>query len=102
MRALSASVAGITDRARKGHGSLCPKFARGGFDEVSDFPMAGVVAKRDGLAIGCAQSALGAEDEELRAGGERCLPAHSDILRKSKQVAARGGGEHLRGQREGS
>jgi hypothetical protein len=84
MRALRAPVARIADRAGKRHRALLAKFPRGRFHELPDFPVTRVIPERDRLSVGRAQSALGAEDEELRARRKRRLPAHAHILREAE------------------
>ncbi len=89
--ALAAAVAGIGAVGGEGHGALRFQFARGGFHEQADFPVAGVIAESDGRAVGGADAAVGAEDEELFA--VRAPPDPSPYRRSgsSRRGRPRGG-----------
>ena len=62
--------------------------------------MAGVEAERDGGAVGGAQAAVGAEDEDF--GAEECVrfPAHAGVLGQAEEIAGGRGEEHLGGDGE--
>ena len=49
--------------------------------------MAGVIAERDGRAVGRADAAVRAEDQEFLAAELRRIPAHAGVLRPAEQVA---------------
>ena len=63
--ALRAAVARVGAGGGEWDGAERFQLARGGLDEQADFPMAGVIAQRDGGAIRRAEAALRGEDEEL-------------------------------------
>ena len=69
--ALRAAVAGVGAVGGEGDGAERLQFLGGGVHEQPDLPVAGVVAERDGRAIGGADAAVGAEDQEFLA-AERC------------------------------
>ena len=56
-------------------------------NEQSDFPMTGVITKSDGLAVGRAQPALRAQNQELFAPHLGGIPTHAGILRQAEQIA---------------
>src|ERR1017187_10182947 len=66
--------------------------------EQADFPVAGVITERDRGAIGRADAAVGAEDEELGSAERGGVPAHSSILAPAEQVAGGPLEKHLRGE----
>ena len=59
----------------------------GGVHQQADFPVAGVIAERDRGAIGGADAAVGAEDEELLAAERGGIPAHAGVLGPAEEVA---------------
>ncbi len=89
VRALRAAVARIGDEAgKRDHVRRAQRLGRGAHEQP-DFPVAGVIAEGEGSAVGLANAALRAEDEDfglLERGG---LPAHADVLRPAEDVAAR-------------
>jgi len=48
-----------------------------------------VVPERDRAPVGCADAALRAEDQELRAAQPPRLPAHAGVLGEAEEIAAR-------------
>ena len=98
--ALGAAVARIGAGAGKGRGVEGFELARGFSDEQADFPVAGVEAEGDGLAVLGAQAAVGAEDEEFGIEEAVGLPAHTGVLREAEEIAGGLGEEHLRGERQ--
>src|SRR5689334_15243325 len=71
-----------------------------GLHEQADFPVAGVIAQRDGRAVVSAEPAGGAEQEELAAIQFIGPPAHADVLAPAEQVAARSVPQKLLGERQ--
>ena len=65
--ALRAPIAGIGAGAGKGHGVQRLQFVSGLGNEQSHFPMTGVKAESDRLAVLSAQTTMRAKDKELRA-----------------------------------
>ena len=51
--------------------------------------MAGVITQRNGFAVGCAQSALRAENEKLFAEHRGGRPAHAGVLRPAEEITTR-------------
>ncbi len=49
--------------------------------------MAGVIAQRDGRAVGGANAAVGAQDQEFFAAQHSRVPAHAGVLRPAEQIA---------------
>jgi len=76
------------------------QFLGGGFHLQDHLPVAAVVAEGDGAAIGGAEAAGGAEDEELLAAQVGRVPAHADILAPAEEVAAGSVAEHVVGERQ--
>ena len=74
----------------------------GGSYLEADFPVTGVVAKGDRLAIVIAKSTEGGEDEIFILVYRAWFPAHPDILREAKQVTARPVQKHVLGEGEGA
>jgi hypothetical protein len=74
----------------------------GGSYLEADFPVSGVIAKGDGLAIVIAQATEGGEDEVFILVYRAWFPAHPDILREAKQVTARPVEQHVLGEGEGA
>ena len=64
------------------------KFLRRRLHEQADFPMASMIAERDGLAVGRAKSALRAENQKLFAPDFCRVPTHAGILRQPEKIAA--------------
>jgi hypothetical protein len=75
---------------------------RGGSYLEAYFPVTGVVAKGDGLAIVVAKSTEGGEDEVFVLVYRAWFPAHPYILREAKQVTARPVEQHILGEGEGA
>jgi hypothetical protein len=98
--ALGTSVAGIADGTGEGNGAERSEFARGGFHHETDFPMAGVIAEGDGVAVGSAQSALSAEDKKLAAENVLWLPTHADALSQTEEITAGGCSQQFVRERE--
>ena len=96
--ALRAAVARIGDEAGEGHAAKPLDLPRRRLDEQSEFPVTGVIAERDGFAIGRAHAALRAEDEERLAPRLRRVPAHAGVLRQPEEIAAGTVAQHLLGQ----
>ena len=71
---------GSVTGAGEGDGVQAAEFARGLGDQQADLPVAGVKAEGDGGAVGGAQAAVGAEDEELGVEEALRLPAHAGVL----------------------
>ena len=89
VRALRAAVARIGDEAGKRDQCAPPQRLGRGPHEQSDLPVAGVVAEGEGSAVGLANAALGAEDQDFGLLERGRLPAHADVLRPAEDVAAR-------------
>ena len=85
--ALGAAVAGVGAIGGEGDGAGGFEFARGGFHEQADFPVAGVVAEGDGRAVGGADAAVGGEDEKFLGVDLRRVPAHAGVLGPAEEVA---------------
>ncbi len=64
-RALRPAIARVGTKSGEGNRFQLAKFFRRRLHEQSDFPMARVIAERDGLSVRRAQSALRAQDEKL-------------------------------------
>ena len=75
---------------------MVAQFARGFGDEQSDFPMSGMKTERDGSSIGRANTAVGAENEELGIEQARRFPSHARILREAEEIAGGLRQQHLR------
>ena len=88
-RAVGAAVARVADIPGERNGAGRGEFPRGLLHQQADLPVAGMVAEGDGRAVGCADAALGAEDEELPAEHRRGRPAHAGVLGPAEEVAAR-------------
>ena len=73
---------------RKGQAALRAQGLCRGAHQQAHFPVAGVVAQCQGLAVLGTQSALGAEDEILRSGDLGGIPAHAGVLRQAEEIAA--------------
>jgi hypothetical protein len=90
--ALRAAVAGVGAVGGEGDGAERFELLGGGVHEQADFPMAGVVSERDGSAVGRADAAVRAEDEEFLAAelGWRPTPCrHFATIRRCRRKAAR-------------
>ncbi len=98
--ALGAAVAGVGAVGGEGDGAVGLELFGGGVHEQADFPVAGVVAESDGRAVGGADSAMGAEDEELLTAERGRVPAHAGVLAQAEEVAGRAVEEHLGGDGE--
>ena len=98
--ALGAAVAGIADERSERDGFVSVEFASGRLHQQADFPVPGVITQRDGLAVLGTDSALGAQDEVLRAGQLFGGPAHSGILGHAEDVTAGPVPKHLGSQGE--
>jgi hypothetical protein len=59
-------------------------------------------AKRYGLSILGAQTAMSAQDQELRVKQAIRIPPHSGILTQAKKISRRLSEQHLRGERQES
>jgi hypothetical protein len=75
---------------------------RGGSYLEAYFPVTGVVAEGDRLAIVVAEPAESREDEVFILVYGAGFPSHPDILREAKQVTARPVEQHILGEREGA
>ena len=95
--ALGAAVAGIGAIGGEGNGPLALQFLGRGIHQQPDFPVAGVVAQRYGSAVGGANPAVGAQDQELFAAQQSRVPAHSGVLRPSEQIPRGARQQHFRG-----
>ena len=99
-RALRPAVARIGTEPGERNGLQPRGIPRRRLHQQADFPMAGVIAERDGLAVRRAQPALGAQDQKLLAPDFGGIPAHAGVLRQAKQIAARAVQQHLLRQRQ--
>src|SRR5262249_47748403 len=79
------------------HGAARLQLLGGGVHQEADLPVTRVIAERDGRAIGGADAAVRAEDEDLGAGHGGRGPAHAGILRQAEEIAGRPREQHLRG-----
>ena len=87
-RALRAAVARVGARSRRTARSRSALQLLGRrLHQQADLPVAGVVAERDRRAVGGAQAALGAEDQELLAG--RARPGSSPCRRSASSRTGR-------------
>ena len=77
------------------HPFVAQRLGRGP-DEQAELPVPGVVAQRDGAAVGIPQPALCAQDEIVRSPGFGGIPAHARVLGHAEQGAARLLQEQLR------
>src|SRR5439155_25804233 len=64
-RSLGSTVTWVGAKAGKGNMAKAFQFLRGRFHQQAHLPMTGMVAERNGRAIGGADAALRAEDEEF-------------------------------------
>ncbi len=71
------------------------ELARGLGDEQADLPMAGVEAECDGSAVLGAETAVGAEDEELGVEETGGLPSHAGVLGEAEEISGGLGEKHL-------
>ncbi len=101
-RALGAPIARVRAITGEGQGAELPQLQGRGLDEQADFPVPGVVAQRDRFAVRRAQSALGADDEELFAADFTRIPPHPGVLAQAEDVAARPLAEHPGRERQAS
>ena len=80
---------GSVQYAGEGHGAERLQLAGGGFHQQADLPVAGVIAQRDGRAIGRADAAVGAEDAGFRGrpglAGSQPMPASCDQPKRSPE-----------------
>ena len=70
--------------------------------QQADFPVAGVIPQRDGRAVGRADAAVRAENQEFLAAEFVGRPAHAGILRPAEDIAGRPRDQHLGRNRQGS
>ncbi|MEY3602470.1 MAG: hypothetical protein RL169_1714, partial [Armatimonadota bacterium] len=94
-RALRTAITGVADKARKWGGALLAEAYRSSSYLEADFPVTGVVAKGDRLAIMVTQPAESREDEIFILRYRARLPAHADVLCEAKQVTARPVEQHV-------
>jgi hypothetical protein len=94
--AVGAAVARIAAVGGEGRGAVGGEHASGFLHEQPDLPVAGVQAESDRRAVGRADAALRAQQEEFRPAQALHLPAHADVLRPAKEVAT-GDGAQFRG-----
>ena len=87
-RALRPAIARVADVARERHRVVAAELLGRGLHQHADLPMADVIAERDRRAVGRADAAHGAQDQELRAAQLGRVPAHAGVLRQAEQVAA--------------
>ena len=101
--ALRTAVAGVGAVGRKGDGAERLQLLGGGIHQQADFPVTGVVAERDRGAIGRADAAVGAQDENFLPAQRRGIPAHARVLRPAEDVARGPRDQHFggHGQRAG-
>jgi hypothetical protein len=71
------------------------QLARGFGYECADLPVAGVEAECDRGAVFGAETAVGAEDKDLRAEDAGWIPTHADVLAEAEEIAGGLGEEHL-------
>ncbi len=76
-RALRAPVARVAHEARERRRATAVELLRGLLHEQADLPVSRVVPERDRPPVRCADAALRAEDQELRAAQAARLPAHA-------------------------
>jgi hypothetical protein len=89
--ALRAAVAGVGAIGSEGDGAERFELLGGGVHQEADFPVAGVVPERDGRAVGRADAAVGAENEEFLAAesrGSHPMPAFCDQPKMSPEGRA--------------
>jgi hypothetical protein len=99
-RTLGAAVAGIRARGCERQTRRLANRLGGGAHQQADFPVSGVVAECDGLAVVAAEAPLGAQDQVGRARGLARVPAHARVLGEAEEIAARGAAQHFRFDRE--
>ena len=99
-RALRTAITGVADKARKWRRALLAEAYRSGSYLEADFPVTGVVAEGDRLAIVVAEPAESGEDKVFILRDRARLPAHPDILREAKQVTTRPVEQHVLGERK--
>ena len=85
--ALRAAIAGVGAITGERHCTRRLQFLSRGLHQQAHFPVAGVIAQRDGRAIGGANAPMGGEQQHLCATEPRRIPPHAGILRPSEQVA---------------
>ena len=93
---------GRCNRPAKGTAPSALQFLGGGVHQQADFPVAGVVAERDGRAVGGANAAVGAEDEELLAAERGGVPAHAGVLAPAEEIAGGPLEQHLGSDGQGA
>ena len=94
-RALGAAIAGIGAVCGKGDGVVGGEFLGRFLHEQADFPVARVIAQRDGGAVGAADAAVGAEDEDFLAAELGGVPPHAGILGPAEEVSGGAFEKHL-------
>ena len=77
---------GSVQAPAKGTARRVLQFAGGFGNESADLPVAGVEAERDGSAVGGAEAAVRAEDEELGVEDVGRVPTHADVLLRPKRL----------------
>ena len=92
---LRAAVAGIGAVSGEGDGAQRLEFLGRGVHEQADFPVTGVITQRDGRAVGRADAAVGAEDQELLAAERSRIPPHAGILGQAEELAGGTAEQHL-------
>ena len=98
--ALGAAIAGIGACSRKRNRAQCLQFARGFSHQQAHFPVSGMEAKGNGLAVFGAQAAMRAQNQEFGIEQAIRLPAHAGILAQAEEISRRLGQQHLRGERQ--
>ncbi len=72
--------------SRKRRGAQRLQLARGFGHQQTHFPVAGVKAQRDRLAVLRAQAAMRAQNQKLGIEQARGIPAHAGILRQAEEI----------------
>ena len=88
-RTLRAAVARVGARSGERNRSRAGEFTGGRFHQQADFPVTGVITKRDRRSIRCADAAVGREHQELPPAECRGVPAHAGVLRPAEEIARR-------------
>ena len=96
--ALRTAVTGIGAETGEGYAAQRLHSPRGFFHQQTDLVVPGVIAQRDGAAIGSADAALGAENQNFLAAEGFRIPAHAGVLSPAENVSAGSRSQHLFGQ----
>ena len=99
---MRTAITGVADKAGKWRRALLSEAYRSGSYLETYFPVTGVVAKGDWLAIVVAEPAESREDKVFILRDRARFPAHPDVLREAKQVTTRPVEEHILREGKGS